>query len=154
MSKSSKLSIFNVKKDPNLSKNFLHWRISFVEHIFGYWHFLETSIFEPLYFQKWRPILTTFTQLKARLKNFLRGWLLVLGLKECLVECATLCVKSEVILAIIIAIGFKNSKHVMHFSFHWLFISYLVVILQWVKNQSKWFFDRIIWTFFHLHIFS
>jgi hypothetical protein len=40
----------------------------------------------------------TFTQLIARLKNFLRGWLLVLGLKECLVECATLYVKSEVIL--------------------------------------------------------
>jgi hypothetical protein len=42
--------------------------------------------------------LTAFTQLIARPKNFLRGWLLVLGLKECLVECATLCVKSEVIL--------------------------------------------------------
>ena len=40
----------------------------------------------------------TFTQLNARLKNFLMGWLLALGLKECLVECATLCVKSEVIL--------------------------------------------------------
>ena len=42
--------------------------------------------------------MTTFTQLNARLKNFLMGWLLVLGLKACLVECATLCVKSEVIL--------------------------------------------------------
>ena len=42
--------------------------------------------------------MTTFTQLNARLKNFLRGCLLVLDLKECLVECATLCVKSEVIL--------------------------------------------------------
>ena len=52
--------------------------------------------------------------------------------------------------AIIIAKGFKNSKHVMHFSFHWLFISYLVVIMQWVKNQSKIFFDRFIWPFFHL----
>ena len=40
----------------------------------------------------------TFTQMAARLKNFLMGWLLVLGLKEGLVECATLCVKSEVIL--------------------------------------------------------
>ena len=40
----------------------------------------------------------TFAQLSARLKNFLRGWLLVLGLKEGLVECATVCVKSEVIL--------------------------------------------------------
>ena len=40
----------------------------------------------------------TFTQLNARLKNFLNSWLLVLGLKECLVECATSCAKSEVIL--------------------------------------------------------
>jgi hypothetical protein len=34
-----------------------------------------------------------------RLKNFLRGWLLILGLKEGLVECVTVSVKSEVILA-------------------------------------------------------
>ena len=33
-----------------------------------------------------------------RLNNFLRGWLLVLGIKEGLVECATVCVKSVVIL--------------------------------------------------------
>ena len=32
--------------------------------------------------------MTTFVQLSARLENFLRGWLLVLGLKEGLVECA------------------------------------------------------------------
>ena len=42
--------------------------------------------------------MTTFAQLSARLKNFLRGCLLVLGLKEGLVECATVCVKSVVIL--------------------------------------------------------
>ena len=40
----------------------------------------------------------TFTQLNARLKNFLNGWLLALGLKECLVEYATWGVKSEVML--------------------------------------------------------
>ena len=40
----------------------------------------------------------TFTQLNAILKNFLMGWLLVLGLEEGYVECATLCVKSWVIL--------------------------------------------------------
>ena len=34
----------------------------------------------------------------AILKNFLVGWGLVLGLKEGLVECATVCVKSWVIL--------------------------------------------------------
>ena len=32
------------------------------------------------------------------MKDSLNGWFLVLGLKECLVECATLCAKSEVIL--------------------------------------------------------
>ena len=42
--------------------------------------------------------LTAFAQLSASLKNFLRGWLLVLGLKEGLVECATVCVKIVVIL--------------------------------------------------------
>ena len=36
--------------------------------------------------------------MSARLKNFLMGWLLVLGLKEGLVECAIVCVKSVVIL--------------------------------------------------------
>ena len=41
----------------------------------------------------------TFTQLTTRLKNFLSGWLLFLGLKECLVECATVFVKSVVILS-------------------------------------------------------
>ena len=44
------------------------------------------------------PFLTTFAQLSARLKNFLGGWLLILGIKEGLVECATVCVKSVVIL--------------------------------------------------------
>ena len=38
--------------------------------------------------------MTTFAQLSARLKN----WVLVLGLQEGLVECATVCVKSVVIL--------------------------------------------------------
>jgi hypothetical protein len=46
------------------------------------------------------PFLTTFAQLSARLKNFLGGWLLVLGIKEGLVECATVCIKSVVILII------------------------------------------------------
>ena len=48
------------------------------------------------------PFLTTFAQLSARLKNFLGGWLLVLGIKEGLVECATVCVKSVVILTTVL----------------------------------------------------
>ena len=53
--------------------------------------------------------MTTFVQLSARLKNFLRGWLLVLGLKEGLVECATVCVKSVVILLHIYTIQYWTS---------------------------------------------
>ena len=41
------------------------------------------------------------TQLTARIENFLMGWLLILGLKEGLVKCATVCVKSEVILTLL-----------------------------------------------------
>ena len=44
------------------------------------------------------PFLTTFAQLSARVKNFLGGWILVLGIKEGLLECATVCIKSVVIL--------------------------------------------------------
>ena len=39
-----------------------------------------------------------FAQVNSRLMEFLIGWLLFLGLKECLVECATVWVKSVVIL--------------------------------------------------------
>ena len=46
--------------------------------------------------------MTTFTQLNGSLKSFLKGWLLVLGLKEGLLERATVYVKSEVILAFMI----------------------------------------------------
>ena len=62
----------------------IFWKLQFLNHFI----FLNDVQF-----------LTTFTQLNARLKNFLRGWLLVLSLKEGLVECATVCVKSEVILS-------------------------------------------------------
>ena len=56
----------------------------------------------------------TFTQLTTRHKNFLLGWLLVLGLLE-RVECATVCVKSEVIL--VCTINFKKSTfdNTVHF---------------------------------------
>ena len=43
--------------------------------------------------------LMTFTQLTARLKNFLRGWLLISSLKEGMVECGTVFAKSKVILS-------------------------------------------------------
>ena len=57
------------------------------------------------------PFFTIFTQLTARLKNFLRGWLLILVLKEGLLECATVCVKSEVILPDIEDFGEKSDNN-------------------------------------------
>ena len=54
------------------------------------------------------PFLKAFVQLSARLKNFWGGWLLVLSIKESLVKCATVCVKSVVILMIIhMYLGFQ-----------------------------------------------
>ena len=49
--------------------------------------FLTSSIFKPLYFLKCIKFLINFTRLTARLKNFITGWLRVLGLNEGLIEC-------------------------------------------------------------------
>ena len=62
-------------------------------------HFLLLTFFENYNFIQF---LTTFAQLSARPKNVLRGWLLVLGLKEGLVECAAVCIKSVVILIFVL----------------------------------------------------
>ena len=62
--------------------------------------------------------------LTARLKNFLMDWLLVLGLKEGLVECAIVCVKSEVILSWLVAhwcvakLKWRYHKLVITLAFH------------------------------------
>ena len=42
--------------------------------------------------------MTTFTQLNTRLKKCSKWLVIVFGLQKCLVECAILCDKSEVIL--------------------------------------------------------
>ena len=54
--------------------------------------------------------MTTFTQLTARLKNFLRGWLLALDIKEGLVKSATVFIKSEVMLTWTPGVGTGCSK--------------------------------------------
>ena len=81
MQNSDSQSLFSMSKRIRIFLKKFYWWISFVKHVFGYWHFL-----------------TTFTQLTTRRNFFLMGWLLVLGLEEGLVECATLCIKSWVIL--------------------------------------------------------
>jgi hypothetical protein len=56
------------------------------------------------------------------LKKFLRCWLLILGLKEGLVECATVCIKSEVILA---GVPDKPQKdEIFHFTYMARFSSF------------------------------
>ena len=78
----------------------------------------------------WKSAFCNFWQLllnwpTARLKNFLRGWLLVLSLKKGLVECAKVSIKSEVILQfkyefkkILISLP-KNNTLGIYFSTHW-----------------------------------
>ena len=85
-------SQFSMSKRIRIFLIFFHWRISFVEHIFCYWHFLTTSIVKQLYLLKWHSIFDFYTSDH----NFLMAWLFVLGLEEALVECATLCIKSWV----------------------------------------------------------
>ena len=72
----------------------------------------------------------TFAQLSARLKNFLRGWLLVFGLKEGLVECATVCVKSVVILVCIPGKLPLNSSTVQ--------CTCKYRTLYWVREHQSW----------------
>ena len=69
------------------SKNIILEEHFFLLTFFKYFDF-GTTLFSKMTFNFWQLLL----------KNFLMGWLLVLGLKEDLVECATVCVKSEVIL--------------------------------------------------------
>ena len=118
---------FLYQKNLNLSKIFFYWRIAFVEQIFCYWHFFTTSIFKPLYLLKWR----NFYSSDQKNKTFLRDWLLVLGLEEGLVECATLCVKSWVILCYVFQY-YKVTPHVMDF-----FCSFWVQLF----NKRKGFYN-------------
>ena len=70
-------SIFYVKNDLNLSIYFL------LKNIILWAQFLLLTFFDNFYSTDHKTAM---------------GWLLVLGLKESTVECATVCVKSEVIL--------------------------------------------------------
>ena len=80
--------------------------------------FLKTSIFKPLYFLKWRPIFDDFSSTEC--KTFLRGWLLVLGLKEGLVECATVCIKSVVILNVVKEWGIEEEEKKLTLGWWWV----------------------------------
>ena len=64
-------------------------------------------------------------------ENFLMGWLLVLGLKEGVAECATVCIKSEVMLS--------NTALVYtgHFSPKWLVVSFFEPKLHQYLLEKK-----------------
>ena len=85
-------SIFYVKNYPNLSNFFFIEEYDFRGTPFVIDIFWKLQFLNHFIFYNDVQFLTTFTQVNARLKNFLMGWLLDLGLKECLVECATLCI--------------------------------------------------------------
>ena len=59
---------------------------------------MKTSLFKPIYFLKWSPIFDDFYSTERKTQKLFKGLVVGFGPKECLVECATLCVKSEVIL--------------------------------------------------------
>ena len=88
--------IFYVKNYPNHSKFFFIEEYDYKGTLFVKEIFWKLQLLNHFIFLNEVLFLTTFTQLNARLKNFLNGWLLVLGLKKFLVECATSCVKSLV----------------------------------------------------------
>ena len=55
--------------------------VSFKKQIFCYWHFLETSIFEPLYFLKWYPIFDKFYSTECKTKKLFNGLVVGFGPK-------------------------------------------------------------------------
>ena len=61
----------------------------------------------------------TFAQVNSRLMEFLMEWLLALGLKEFLVECATVCVKSEVQLYNIYQCKAFYPKYYKNYAYAW-----------------------------------
>ena len=91
------------------------------------------------------PFLTTFVQLSARLKTFLGGWLLVLGIKERLVECATVCVKSVVILMrkpFLLKFGLSE-KHTKFEKIFLMVLTNQLIYLVNVKTMRKIFSNYV-----------
>ena len=77
---------------------------------------------------------TTNDQPPKKILSFLRGWLLVLGLKEGFVECATVCVKSVVIL-ILFAPGLYESFVPFYLKLVWSFYTVKAVLLGLKKDS-------------------
>ena len=95
---------------------------------FSFWHRKLTLKVRILH------ILTTFTQVTAGLKNCIMCWLLFLGLKEGLVKCATVCIKSWVILTDIFSnISLYSTEQVKVEK--WTLLAILLVSL-WFQDQS------------------
>ena len=68
----------------------------------------------------------TFAQVNSRLMEFLMEWLLALGLKEFLVECATAFVKSEVIL-------YRMSNIIQYANESFVFVLVAIKTTSWYK---------------------
>ena len=74
------------------------------------------------------------------------GWLLVLGLKEGLVECATVCIKSEVILIMLITWWNKKSYCWKSSNFPWI-----RPVPFWIENLCEGMWCHFQWINFWIH---
>ena len=149
-------------------KNWCYQKMSITENVLLNWYSSMKKKIEKDSDNLWHRKLTlnvrilqflkTFTQLIARLKNFLRGWLLVLDLKEGLVECATVFVKSEVILLCLAYASMGSSVYArsnvftasrLHSTMGWnqfwiaVWIEFLFCFFK-IKTKSEFlFYDKI-----------
>ena len=107
-------STYYLKNYPNFSKK------NFIKE----YEFRGTLFVIDIYWQFWFLNHFIFYNVMTS-KNFLNGWILVSGQKECLVECATSCVKSLVIL-IADAVSQKN---IMNLTIKYPLCSLIIVLV-------------------------
>ena len=116
-----------------ITKNVLHKWYSSMKNFFWkipFWHRKLNFKVRILH------IFTTFTQVTWRFKSFLMGWLFVLGLKEGLVECVTVCVKSWIILLHMLLRGLIFIAKIIHYNFLSLVSSSISNI--WLQIFIEW----------------
>ena len=123
-----KVPILDFQSDIWIFLKKIHWRISFVEHIFCYCIFdtfnFQTTLFSRMTPYFWQLLLNWLKDIK----NFLMDWMLVLGLEEGLAECATPCVKIWVILI----------RSIIKCKINFIFLKYTLLVWRKKDWQTKY----------------